>query len=196
MTTRPGRRSSPTRPARRPGHRHHRKPTRPVDDPDGPYAITGRVSVEGTGEPVPGARLVVRPGFRRPESDPRRIARQVPATSGPGPTAGSASRSRPVTPRSSWPSFPPGYFRGKSRPVVAGCHPVPEVTGLAEGLRRAAGHHLGLPGWRGAPAQRWQGAKVSFMQPGDGRGFLRPIRPIRQGDPHPAAGRAASSPAM
>jgi len=58
---RPAQRPDPARAASRPSASP--KPARPVDEPDGPYAITGRVSVEGSGEPVPGTRLDVSLGF-------------------------------------------------------------------------------------------------------------------------------------
>jgi RNA polymerase sigma factor (sigma-70 family) len=58
---RPAQQPDPARAAPRPSASP--KPARPVDNPDGPYAITGQVIVEGSGDPVPGARLDVDLGF-------------------------------------------------------------------------------------------------------------------------------------
>ncbi len=88
------------------------------DDPDRKYAITGRVSVEGTNEPVPGARLVVDLGFggRNPilgeSQDSSRDIR-----------TGADGRFRVEIP-AGYASIglfelPPGYFRGKWDPSSA-----------------------------------------------------------------------------
>jgi RNA polymerase sigma factor (sigma-70 family) len=58
---RPAKQPGPARAAARPSASP--EPARSVDDPDGPYAISGRVSVEGSGEPVPDARLDISLGF-------------------------------------------------------------------------------------------------------------------------------------
>jgi RNA polymerase sigma factor (sigma-70 family) len=107
---RPAQQTDPARAASRPSASP--KPARPVDDPDGPYAITGRVSVEGSGEPVPGARLIVDLGFdgRNPIlGESHDVSRDV--------WTGADGRFRVELPAGYAAIFlaelPPGYLRGK-----------------------------------------------------------------------------------
>ncbi len=156
---------------------------------DGPCAITGRVSVEGTGEPVPGARLEAFLGSYsgNPIIDASRDFSRTVRT-------GADGRYRVDLP-AGYASIllfelPPGYYpadqkRRSSDLILSRDAPIARNDYT---VRRGHAWRFDIRRDDGGPLV---GCECYFFwrQPRGPRGVLRPIGPIRQGDRHHASGR-------